>query len=369
MIDKDKSENITKRFKMKIVSLECWVEELKLQEPYIIAYEEIDVSVNVFIKINTNNSFTGWGCAAPDLEVTGESGETVIKAFQTVVEPYLKGKDPFTYSLIQEELRRELKHQPSVLAMVDMALYDIIGKKTKEPVYRLLGGYRKSIPTSITIGILPVKETLEMAKKFLSQGFFILKIKGGQNVEVDIERVIKIREMIGETIEIRFDANQGYDVNQSVQFIEKTKASVVELLEQPTCKSEDDLLKQVTNKISVPVMADESLMTLKDVFHLTSGGFTDMINIKLMKVGGISEAMRINAVALAGNVETMVGCMDESAMGIAAGLHFALARPNILYADLDGHFDLIDDPFSTMVTCKNGVLYPSDSPGFGWHAN
>jgi L-alanine-DL-glutamate epimerase-like enolase superfamily enzyme len=345
------------------------VEELKLREPYTIAYEEIDTAVNVFLKINSDNSFTGWGCAAPDMEVTGESAETVMNAFKTVVEPYLKGKDPFSYSLILEDLRKELKNQPSVLAMVDMAIYDIIGKKTKEPVYKLLGGYRKSIPTSITIGILPLEETLEMASKFLAQGFFVLKIKGGQSVEQDVERILKLREKIGSAIEIRFDANQGYDVSQSVKFIEMTKSAGIELLEQPTCKSDDDLLKQVTEETSVPVMADESLMTLKDVFHLTSGGFTDMINIKLMKVGGISEAMRINSVAQAANVETMVGCMDESAMGIAAGLHFALARPNILYADLDGHFDLIDDPFSSMVQCKDGVLFPSDSPGFGWDAD
>ncbi|UXP31777.1 dipeptide epimerase [Reichenbachiella agarivorans] len=351
---------------MRIVALECWQEKLKLLEPYTIAYETIDSATNVFLRIETDKGINGYGCAAPDWEVTGETGATVLAAFQQIIEPYLKGKEPFSYALILEELKGLLKNQPSALCMVDMALFDLIGKKTQEPVYRLLGGYRDSIPTSVTVGILSVDETLERAKDFIQQGFFILKIKGGSDIEVDIERIMKLREMVGPEMEIRFDANQGYTVAQAVDFMHKIRSANIELLEQPTHKENDNLLKQVSNQVSVPVMADESLMTLKDVFHLTSNNCTDMINIKLMKAGGIMEAMRINAVAKAANVETMVGCMDESSMGIAAGLHFALARPNILYADLDGHFDLIDDPFASMVKCKKGILYPSTRPGFGW---
>ncbi|MEO9804731.1 MAG: dipeptide epimerase [Reichenbachiella sp.] len=351
---------------MKIIRLECWQEKFKLKDPYTIAYEEIDTAQNVFLKIDTDNRLSGWGCAAPDLEVTGETGQTVMKAFQDIIEPYLKGKAPFTYSLILEELRVLLKNQPSALTMVDMALFDLVGKKTGEPIYRLLGGYRRSIPTSITIGILPVAETLLRAEEFIGQGFFILKIKGGNSVEEDVERILKVRELVGNSVEIRFDANQGYTVENAVHFIDRTKLAKLELLEQPTDKDKTDLLKQVIERVSIPVMADESLLSLKDVFHLTSNDATDMINIKLMKTGGIAEAMRINAVAMAAKVETMVGCMDESAMGIAAGLHFALARPNIHYADLDGHFDIEDDPFAALVKCEKGILYPLEKPGFGW---
>ena len=183
-------------------------------------------------------------------------------------------------------------------------------------------------------------------------------------MEDDIQKLVEIRKKIGPDIEIRFDANQGYNLEQAVYFIRHTKDVEIELLEQPTDKKNEELLGQVTNTIPVPVMADESLMTLKDVFRLTSNNFTDMINIKLMKVGGITEAMHINSVAKAANVESMIGCMDESALAIAAGLHFALARPNIVYADLDGHFDLIGDPFSGLVRLKDGILYPASSTGF-----
>lgn len=355
----------TKR--MKINHIEAWPVSMCLTESYTIAYETIDSTTNVFIRVETDQGITGYGCAAPDLQVTGESPGSVLKAIRETVASSIKGSDPLRTAMLHERLAPLLSTQPAAMAGIDMALHDILGKVSNLPLWKLLGGFRDRIRTSITIGILPEKETVKRAKDYVAQGFKSLKIKGGMDVQSDIARIIKVREAVGESIELRFDANQGFSLEQAIDFFNGTKASRVELIEQPTPKGQPDILGRVTESVNIPIMADESLMTLRDAFRLARRKLVDMVNIKLMKVGGIDKALQINAVARSAGLEAMVGCMDESALSIAAGLHFALARPNVHYADLDGHLDLVDDPCEGAVILRDGILYPTNKPGLGFN--
>ncbi len=350
---------------MKIKSIEYFSVEMPLANPYTIAYETVSNAVNVILKITTDTGLTGWGCAAPDLEITKETPEMVLNNFKNIIEPLLFGKNPFQLVRFLETIKAELHGNSSTKAAVDMALLDLMARKAKLPLYRLLGGYKQCIPTSITIGIEPLEETLKQAGYYLKKGFKIIKLKGGLNLDEDVEKILRMREKYGDDFKFRFDANQGYTVEQSIEFVKRVKNANIEILEQPTKANNYNLLGKVTQTVNIPVMADESIKTLKDAFKLVSNEFVDLINIKIMKVGGIMEAQHINSVARATGNEVMVGCLDESALGISAGLHFALSRFNIEYADLDGHLDLLNDPFKNLFRLKNGILYPDESPGLG----
>jgi len=352
---------------MRIVAVEAWPVELELEEPYTIAYETVERVTNVFVRLVTDKGPVAYGCAAPDLEVTGETAETVLEGIAEHGEPILRGADPFRRERIHERLRPGLRPQPAAMAALDMALYDLLGKHCGLPLWQLLGGFRSRIKTSITLGILPEAETVERARQRVAQGFSCLKIKGGLDVEADAARLLHVREAVGPGVELRFDANQGYSVEDALRFVKLTRGVKLELLEQPTPKGQPALMGSVTRRAAIPIMADESLMGLRDAFRLARRGLADMVNVKLMKVGGITEALQIESVARSAGLEVMVGCMDESALAIAAGLHFALARKNVAYADLDGHVGLIGDPAANAVTLSRGVLRPSSLPGLGWN--
>jgi L-alanine-DL-glutamate epimerase-like enolase superfamily enzyme len=351
---------------MRITRMECWRVSMGLVEPYTIAYQTVDTADNVFLRLHTDRGPVGVGCAAPDPDITGETAEGTERILTEVVGDVVQGADPLRPAAVLERLRKPLKGAPSAKAAVDMALWDLVGKKADLPLWKLLGGYRERIRTSITIGIRSVDDTVAAATRHASEGFRSIKIKGGLDVEVDIERVLRVREAVGRGITLRFDANQGYTVEDSRRFVDGVRRARLEILEQPTPKTEPDKLGRVARTVPIPVMADESLMNLRDAFRLARHDLVDMVNIKLMKVGGVSEALQVNAVARAAGLEAMVGCMDESALAIAAGLHFALARPNVQYADLDGHLDLIDDPAAEAVRLEDGWLYPTPRPGLGF---
>lgn len=349
---------------MKITKVSFERLDLKLKEPYTIAYETVVSATNFILKVETDSKIVGYGCAAPDVEVTHETVQEVENNIKSLIIPFLKGRNPYMISQLLEGVSESVKKKSASLAMVDMALMDIVARKTGVPLYQFLGGYRNHIATSITIGILPLQETLLTAEEYTSQGFFILKIKGGLSLGDDIEKMVLLREIYPDVV-LRFDGNQGYSIEDALGFFAATKDLNIEIFEQPTKVGNGERIGTVTQKVAFPVMGDESVKSLQDAYYLAHNKFIDMVNIKLMKVGGIREGMHINSVAKAAGLETMVGCLDECRLGISAGLHFALSRPNIQYADLDGHLAMENDPFKGLFKLKNGILYPTKATGLG----
>ena len=250
---------------MKIKTVTAIPMDLKLKEPFVIANETMEVGENVFLKLETDDGIIGWGCATPD-SVTSETKESVVKSFNNIVKDILVGTDPTRINLLNDIIEEKLKGNPSLKAGVNMGLYDLIGKKADMPLYKLLGGYRDKIETSVTLGLNPVDAMVEKAKDFVSQGFTCLKVKIGMDPNQDIEAVQAIRSAIGPNIKIRLDANEGYNVEQTLNVILTLEnlGTDIEFLEQPTPAIYLYALKEVTAQCPVPIMADETALTLRD---------------------------------------------------------------------------------------------------------
>jgi L-alanine-DL-glutamate epimerase-like enolase superfamily enzyme len=206
----------------------------------------------------------------------------------------------------------------------------------------LMGGYRTEVLTDITLSIKSPKEMAEDAVKAVNKGFKALKVKVGVNPPEDVERIKRIREAIGDNVQIRIDANQGWTPKQAIEVLNKIEKFNIQFAEQPVPSEDIKGLMEVKKKSPIPMMADESVHSPEDALRLIQAEAVDLINIKLMKSGGILKGRKIAAIAEAAGIPCMIGCMGESEIGIAAGAHLAAAVKNIQYADLDSDLLLKD---------------------------
>lgn len=328
-----------------------------LRTPYTIAYETISEAVNHFLILEGDDGVSGTGCAAPAPEVTGESPESSRDALDAFAASVNSGMP------VIEALARIPAANPSARAAAETSMLDLEGVRTSRPMCTLLGGADSaptpgviSRPISVTIGICGLEETVRLARTHIDAGFGILKVKGGHDVAADVDRLKAVRDAAGPDVAIALDANQGYDLRDVETLSTAQSVLALSFLEQPTPRDGHAMLVEASSLSDVPVMADETVRTEDDVLRLIDLGGVDLINIKLQKVGGPGPALRIDALAAEAGMPVMLGCMDESALSIAAALHFGQARPNVSWFDLDGHLDLIADPFEGMLDLRDGIL-------------
>lgn len=356
---------------MRIINSETWRTDFTLREPYTIAYETYDSATNLFVRLETDTGLCGYGCAAPAPEVTGESIDDckaaleALSADATGIDPTLGG---------ELDLGTAAATTPAAAAAVDMAVLDLRARAADVPLCVTLGGAPGGLITSVTLGIESLEATLERGRDQVAQGFRALKVKGGRDVNADIARICGLREELGPHIDLRFDANQGYDLDEALRFARGVADANVVAFEQPTPASDSRKLTELTARLRVrrreqpgipPVLADESLLGIADAIELVADDVVDGFAIKLMKAGGVSAARAIDQVAATAGLPCMLSCMDEAALGIAAALHFALAAKAIQWVDLDGHLDLVDDPTAPAVSLRDGLLTPGTGPGLG----
>ncbi|MCU0369695.1 MAG: dipeptide epimerase [Cyclobacteriaceae bacterium] len=351
---------------MRIKDIKVWSADLGNTKPYTIAFKTVDEVLNAFVEITLDNGVTGIGAANPSEYVTGESFESCQQALQEKNIQFLIGRDIRELNQLTYEVWQKLPHNPAAGAALDIALYDAFTKYLGVPLVKYLGQKIHSMPTSNTIGIKNVEETLKEAKEYGERGFTVLKVKLGKDLNEDIERMVKLREKFGKKFVIRIDANQGYNPAQTIEFYQKTKHLDIELIEQPLPAKQIALMKQLPEEVRKVIAADESLLSPKDAVELIDSPIASGIfNIKLMKCGGVSQAMKIADIAQPKGIELFWGCNDESIVSITAALHAAFACTHTRYIDLDGSLDLAKDEVRGGFILKDGVMYCSDKPGLG----
>lgn len=352
---------------MKIKSVKTWQADLVNTKPYTIAFKTVDEVLNAFVEITLDNGVTGLGAGSPSEYVTGEYLDSTMEVLQEKNLQYLVGRDITEINqLIFETLQKHYPKNPAVCAAIDIALHDAFTKFLGVPLVKYLGQKVKSLPTSNTIGIKNVEETLKEAQEYGERGFKVLKVKLGKDLVEDIERVVKLREKFGKKFVIRIDANQGYTPAQTVEFYEKTKHLDVELIEQPLPAKAVADLKKLPDHVRKIVAADESLLSPKDALELIKPPrAAGIFNIKLMKCGGIANALKIADIGYQEGIDLFWGCNDESIVSITAALHASFACANTKYIDLDGSLDLGKDIVTGGFILKDGVMTCSDEPGLG----
>lgn len=351
---------------MKIKDIKVWSADLGNTKPYTIAFKTVDEVWNAFVEITLENGITGIGAGNPSEYVTGESFEQCTEALQEKNIQFLIGRDIRELSQLTFEVLQKLPKNPAARAALDIALYDAFTKYLDVPLVKYLGQKIKSLPTSNTIGIKNVTDTLKEAKEYGDRGFSVLKVKLGKDLEEDIERMVKLRETFGKKFVIRIDANQGYNAAQTIEFYNRTKALDIELIEQPLKARAIEETRQLPDEIRKIIAADESLLSPKNALELVKPPLaTGIFNIKLMKCGGVSQAIKIADIAQHAGVDLFWGCNDESIVSITAALHVAFASSNTRYIDLDGSLDLAKDEVTGGFILKDGVMYCSDKPGLG----
>ena len=352
---------------MKITEVRIGRISVPLIHPFKTALRTVNSVEDVVVEIHTDTGAVGYGEAPPTGVITGDTTGAIIGAIQDHIAKNIIGKDVDEFETLCQTVQKTLVHNSSAKAAVDMALWDLYGQLYNIPVYKLMGGARKQIVTDLTISVNDPDVMVRDALEALDRGYDCLKMKVGVSPELDVARLSAVRQAVGDDITIRIDANQAWTPKQAVKILNsmQEKGLNIELVEQPVAARDFEGLKYVTERSYVPVLADESVFSPEDAMTIMKMGAADLINIKLMKCGGLYNALKIASAAEVFGVECMIGCMLEAKIAVNAAVHLACAKNIITKVDLDGPVLCSEDPIIGGAVFNEKIISVSDEPGLG----
>lgn len=336
---------------MKIINIQTQVKNILLKTPFITALRRVESVEYVRVKVVCDNGYVGIGEAPATKAITGEDIEIILNSISSV-------KNFFTDKSPQEALK--ILHDTgcnigsSAKAALDIAFVSLMAQGKNQKLYEYLGA-KEIVPlqTDVTISFKHPSEMLEDAKEALQNSMWILKVKLGSDIDHAIDATYTISKELPKA-KILIDANQAWSLEDSLKYVEAMMDVDIELIEQPVVADDLDGLKQITNISHIPILADEAVFTLEDAKKIISTKSADMINIKLMKCGGLTKAVEILELCRGHDIKCMLGSMLEGPYSINAALHLALAyRDVIKYIDLDSPL-LYKEPSDELEFSFNG---------------
>ena len=352
---------------MKITEVRLGRISVPLRVPFKTALRSVNSVEDVIVELHTDTGAVGYGEAPPTGAITGDTTGAILGAIQDHIAKSIVGREVDEFEDVLQVVQTCIVKNSSAKAAVDMALWDLYGQLYQIPVYKLLGGARKEIITDITISVNPPEEMARDAVNAVERGYDTLKIKVGANPELDVARLTAVRNAIGDKTRIRIDANQGWEPKQAVRLLNQMqdKGLDIEFVEQPVKAHDFEGLRYVTQRSYVPVLADESVFSPEDALTIMQMGAADLVNIKLMKCGGLYNALKIASAAEVYGVECMIGCMLEAKISVNAAVHLACAKKIITKIDLDGPVLCSEDPILGGAVFEEQLITVSDEPGLG----
>ncbi len=351
---------------MKITGMRLGLLSAPLRVPFKTALREVGSLEDIVVELYTSDGAVGRGEAPPTAAVTGETLGSIEAALRGHIGPALIGRAVNSLEEPLAAIEGSIVGNTSAKAAAEMAVWDLYSQYYGLPLYKLLGGGRNTLVTDITISVNEPEIMARDTADAIKRGYETLKIKVGVNPALDIARLRAVRAAAPNAV-IRIDANQAWTPRQAVRILEAMQAEGldIELVEQPVKAHDIEGLEFVSANSPVPVMADESVFSPQDALKIMQCHAADYINIKLMKCGGIANALRIVSAAEVYGAECMIGCMLEAKVSVTAAVHLACARKTITKVDLDGPALCSVDPVNGGAEFNGKQISLTDAPGLG----
>jgi L-alanine-DL-glutamate epimerase-like enolase superfamily enzyme len=354
---------------LRIATIDVIPAKLPLREPFVISYGTYADVLSVLVRITTSEGVVGWGEATPDPNVTGETWGGTAATLRDDLAPALIGRDARDREAAMRALDARVEGVPAAKAALDMALHDLVGRALGVPVWALLGGRSKShLTISRVVSMKAPEEMANDAARHVGDGFRTVKVKvgDGANWRLDAARIAAVREAIGPEIGLKVDVNQGWKTaGVAIAAIRACLSSAPDYVEQPVAWWDLEGLAEVRRQTGATIMVDEGCHGPRDVLRVTALRAADLVNIKLMKCGGLIGGLTLNAIAETAGIVAQVGTMVESSIASAAGLQLALALANVRTVEMGGPLMLAEDLGDVRAWYDRDRITVPDRPGLG----